>query len=337
MSLSPLRVTVAFLAAGLLALAAIAGSLFVGAAEIDISEGWRALLDPTLRENNVSYQILMAQRLPRALLGFLVGLGLGVAGAALQAILRNPLADPYVLGISTGSALGAVLAMTLGLSFGLGPFRAVEIFALAGAALVMLLLYRLARGKREFSMSSLLLCGVTIALVGSSGILLMRYLAEPHLLIVMDRWMMGGLAVVGYDEVAGLLPMLIPGVLLILWLTSPLNQLTCGEEMAMGRGVDVEGTQRWTFGATSLITAGVVAMAGPIGFVGLIVPHAVRGIVGPDHRILVPASGLVAGAFLVFCDSLARTVMAPAELPVGVVTSLLGGPVFVILLLRRGR
>lgn len=330
------RVAPVIVGSAVLAAAAVVGSLYVGAAPVDVAEGWRAFVDPSRREGNVSYQILVAQRLPRALLGLLTGLGLGVAGAALQAILRNPLADPYVLGISTGSALGAVLAMSLGLSFGFGPFGAVELFALLGAGLVMLLLYRLARSKRGFSMTSLLLCGVTIALVGSSGILLMRYLAEPRLLVVMDRWMMGGLAVVGYDEIVGLLPLLVPGVLLIVWLAGALNQLSFGEEMAMGRGVDVESTQRWVFGATSLITAGAVAVAGPIGFVGLIVPHAVRGVVGPDHRLLVPAAGLVAGAFLVFCDSLARTVLAPAELPVGVVTSLLGGPVFVYLLLRRG-
>ncbi|MBD3174375.1 MAG: iron chelate uptake ABC transporter family permease subunit [Armatimonadia bacterium] len=335
MRLTPLRLATVLIVCVGLALAALAGSLFVGAVDIDLAEGWRALFHAELREGNVSYQILIAQRLPRGLLGFLVGLGLGVAGAALQAILRNPLADPYVLGISTGSALGAVLAMTLGLSFGLGPFRAVEIFALIGAGLVMLLLYRLARRRREFSMNALLLCGVTIALVGSSGILLMRYLAEPQLLVIMDRWMMGGLAIVGYDELAGLFPLLLPGVLLILWMSGALNQLSVGEELAMGRGVDVESTQRWVFAAASLVTAAVVAMAGPIGFVGLIVPHAVRGVVGPDHRLLVPASGLVAGAFLVFCDSLARTVLSPTELPVGVVTSLLGGPVFVYLLLRR--
>jgi iron complex transport system permease protein len=321
----------------LVVVAASVASICIGATQVSLVDAVAWLVGRSRDGDATAFEIILRQRVPRTLLGLLVGLGLGVAGAALQAILRNPLADPYVLGISTGSALGAVLAMTLGLRLAWGPFRGVELCALAGAGAVMLLLYRLARRKSEFSMQSLLLCGVTIALVGSSAILLMRYLAEPRLLVVMDRWMMGGLSVVGYDEVLGLLPLLVPGVLMILWRSSALNQLALGEELAMGRGVDVEAVQKWVFCAASLVTAGTVAIAGPIGFVGLIVPHAVRRALGPDHRLLVPASGLVAGAFLVLCDTVARVVIAPTELPVGVVTALVGGPAFVYVLLKRGR
>jgi iron complex transport system permease protein len=329
MRLTAGRLVGALAACAVLGAVVAAVAVIVGATAIDTRELAGAVGDPALRADSTAYHIVFEQRIPRVILGLLVGLGLGIAGAALQAVLRNPLADPYVLGISTGSAVGAVIGISLGASFTWGPFRGVQVFALAGAVAVSLLLFRLAARRSEFSMNALLLCGVTFAIIGSAAILFLRYLAEPRLLAVMDRWMMGGLAVVGYDEVLGTAPLLFAGVGVLLWLAGPLNHVALDEELAAGRGVDVDLVQRWSFAATSLITAAVVSTAGPIGFVGLIVPHAVRRIVGSDLRLVLPCSGLVAGAFLVLCDTLARTIVAPTELPVGIITALIGGPVFV--------
>lgn len=335
-----MRLTRSRYAATLLVCALLAGlALYVavtmGPTAPSLDAAVQALREPSLRAGSVDYETVFRLRLPRAVLGLLVGLGLGIAGAALQAVLRNPLADPYVLGISTGSAVGAVLAMSVGFRYALGPLSSVELCALLGGGFVMTLLYALARRSAEFAMTGLLLCGVALALTGSSAILLIRYFASPTLLVVMDRWVMGGLGVVGWDEVVSLIPLLCVGCLTLLWLAPSLNQVTFGTELAAGRGVDPARLQKHAFVATSLITAAVVSLAGPIGFVGLIVPHAVRRVIGPDHRILLPAAGLVAGAFLTLCDTLARTVIAPTELPVGIVTAVVGGPVFIAILVRR--
>ncbi len=311
-------------------------SLGIGGAEAPLDEAWRAWRQPLGRADSVAYQIVFRQRLPRVVLGLLVGFALGLAGAAFQAILRNPLADPYTLGVASGSAVGAVVAISFPVALRLGPFSSVQLASLAGAAVIVLLIYRLAVRSRTLRMESLLLAGVTVALVSSSAILLIRTLSDPLHLVAIDRWMMGGLTVIGGRDIAAVLPLLLPGVLVLLALALPFNQLALGEELAFGRGIDPAQVQRWAFFGASLITAAAVSVAGPIGFVGLIVPHAVRRLVGPDHRLLLPCAGLAAAGFLVLCDSLARTVLAPTELPVGVVTAMIGGPVF-IALLWRGR
>ncbi len=312
-------------------------SLFVGATTIAPDDVLDILLGRAPAETQGAWHIVLEQRLPRALLGALVGAALGMAGTAFQAILRNPLADPYTLGVASGSAVGAVVAISFRLHFALGPFSSVEIFALLGAGLISVAIYTLARGPTGLSMNALLLGGVTMALIGAAGVLFIRYLTEPHRLVEMDRWMMGGLAVVGYREVVGLLPLFLPGAIVLGTLVAGMNQIALGEELAMGRGVEVAALQRWAFVGGSLVTAAAVAVAGPIGFVGLIVPHAVRGLVGPDHRVLLPCAALASAGFLVACDTIARTIVAPAELPVGVVTAICGGPFFLWLLIRQQR
>jgi iron complex transport system permease protein len=287
-------------------------------------------------EMGVELEILLMQRLPRVILGFLVGGALALAGAVFQVLLRNPLAEPYTLGITGGAALGAAAAINIpALNLRLGPFSTVQLCALAGAGLTIALVYRLARRPEGISMGTLLLAGVTIGILSSALILLVRYLISPHLLLAVDRWLMGGLDVVGYRELAALFPLLLPGLGLMLMQMNTLNLLAFGEELAAGHGVDVAAAQRQAFLGAALVTAAVVSLAGPIGFVGLIIPHAVRRLSGFDQRIVLPAAFLTGGAFLVLCDILSRTLVAPMELPVGIITALIGGPIFIRLLLRR--
>jgi iron complex transport system permease protein len=333
--LTPARLGLAVAACALLLLGVAAASLVIGSSDVSLAAAWQALREPRLQAGSVDYQVIINQRLPRVILGALVGLGLGLAGTAFQAILRNPLADPYTLGVASGSAVGAVVALSLPVSFAWGPFSSVQLAALLGAAGIVALIYRLGVRRREFRIEALLLGGVTVALISSSGIVVVRTLVDPLHLVSFDRWMLGGLATVGSREVLTVLPLLLAGVVVVMQLAGPFNQLALGEELAFGRGVDAGSVQKWGFFGGSLVTAAVVSVAGPIGFVGLIVPHAVRQVMGPDHRLLLPCAGLASAAFLIACDTVARTVVAPTELPVGVVTAVIGGPVFVGLLLRR--
>jgi len=314
-----------------------AAALFVGAAWVDFREALRGLTDEVYRRNSVACQIILEQRLPRVILAILTGAALSMAGVSLQAILRNPLADPYTLGVASGSAVGAVVALSFKISFAYGPFNSVELFSLLGAGVMMALIYALARGPHHLSSESLLLAGVTVALIASSAIMFIRYLTEPHRLAAMDRWLMGGLAVIGFSDIIAVLPLLIAGGVILFYLTPEMNQIALGEDMAIGRGVSLLSFYRWAFVGASLVTAAVVAVAGPIGFIGLIVPHAVRRLVGPDHRILMPCAALAGGTFLIVCDAVGRTIIAPAELPVGVVTAICGGPFFLWLLLKHRR
>ncbi len=282
--------------------------------------------------------IVLMQRLPRVLLGLLAGGGLAVAGGVFQALLRNPLATPHTLGVSAGGALGAVAAISIGLG-GAGrlPVTSVQFFALAGALVNAGIVYLLARRARRISPLKLLLAGVTLGLICSALIMFVRFVSDPWKLVMVDRWLMGGLDVQGYRTVAAVLPFFLPALVLMVWEANALNQIAMGEEMAGGRGVDVGAVQREAFVAGSVLTASVVSVAGPIGFVGLIVPHAVRVVLGPDHRVLLPVSFFAGGAFLAAADTVARSAFAPSELPVGVLTAMLGGPFFLLLLVGRAR
>jgi len=291
---------------------------------------------PFVGSQRTTASILWDLRVPRVVLGFLAGGTLALVGASLQVILRNPLATPYTLGVTGGGALGAFIAFaTPGLTFAVGPLSTVQLFALAGCGVTLGLIYALARRPQGISMSLLLLAGVTIGILCGALTLLVRYLVSPHVLLAMDRWVMGGLDVVGTRELAGLLPLLLPGLGLLALQMPMLNHLSLGEEMAAGHGVDVRAVHREVFLGAGLATAAIVSVTGPIGFVGLIVPHAVRRLSGFDHRVVVPASFLLGGAFLVVCDALARTLIAPSEMPVGILTALIGGPIFIRILLKR--
>lgn len=283
--------------------------------------------------------ILHELRLPRVALALLAGGALAMTGACFQVILRNPLAEPFTLGVTGGAAVGAVLALSVSwLALDFGILSTVQIFALLGAGAVMLIVYTLARRPQGISMSVLLLAGVTLSILCGGLVLFIRYLADPYSLLSMDRWLMGGLAgTMGFNDLLKLAPFMMLGLLVLLPQLPALNHLAMGEGLAAGHGVDVARVQRRIFLGGSLLTAGVVSLTGPIGFVGLIVAHAVRRLSGFDQRIVVPASFLLGGTFLAVCDTVGRVMLTGRDMPVGVITALIGGPIFIRILLGRRR
>jgi len=306
----------------------------VGSTSISLS---RALDRSIPFTDNVDAQIFFLARMPRVLAGAVVGAGLASAGVVLQALLRNPLATPFTLGVSAGAALGAVLAITLGATFTLGPLSTVPLASLAGAAAAAAIVYSLAtRPGRPMSTSVLLLAGVTLNSFFSALILFVQYMGDFTETYRTVRWLMGDLDVGGFGPVLASLPLMLPAFLLFALLPSMLNLLSVDADSAAARGVDVGRTQRLAFISAALATSAAVSLAGPIGFVGIVVPHLVRLMVGVDHRLVLPASALFGATFLVTCDLIARTMLAPVEIPVGVVTAMLGGPFFLWLLIRRG-
>lgn len=279
--------------------------------------------------------ILLVARLPRILLGALVGGSLAMCGAVFQAMLRNALATPYTLGVSAGGALGAVVAIKVGLTGVVWGFGGLPAAAFAGSALTIAAVWLLARRDGALPVTALLLSGITINLTLSSLILFIHYLADFAESYQMVRWLMGGLDIVDLGVVWRMLPFVVLGSGVLLWRARDYNVLSLGDEPAAALGVDVPRLQRATFLAASLLVGAVVSAAGPIGFVGLIVPHLVRLVTGPDHRVVLPVSFLFGSAFLIVCDTVARTLIAPAELPVGVITAMCGGPFFLWILSRR--
>lgn len=289
-------------------------------------------LAEALRGEATAATILFDLRLPRVLLGLLAGGILAVSGLGFQTLFRNALAEPYTLGVAGGAALGAVLAIRSGAGGGLALVAAASF---AGAVGATALVAGLAGGRQGLGPGPLLLAGIAVSFSCSALILFIQYLSDSNQTFRMVRWMMGGLAVVGFREVLWLAPWALGVAALLLALRWDLNLVLTGEEVAASRGVDLPRLRLLLLGGTSLAIGALVAVTGPIGFVGLIVPHILRRLVGHDHLHLVPACLLGGGVFLALSDLVARIVMAPAELPVGVLTALLGGPFFLWLLLRR--
>jgi len=276
-------------------------------------------------------------RLPRTCLAWIAGAGLAVAGMVFQAVFRNALATPFTLGVSSGASLGAAIGVRLGWGVVLLGVSGIAVGAMTGALLAIGIVYGLTRLKRDCSIGNMLLAGVAVNFFFSSLILLIQYTADIHDTFRILRWLMGGLQLVGFDAPLRVLPFVCAVSVLLAALAGELNLLTVGEELAASRGVAVGRTKTLLFLATSCMVGVIVSICGPVGFVGLMCPHICRLIVGPDHRRLLPATFLFGGAFLALCDTVARTIMAPAELPVGVVTSFLGGPFFLWLLLKPPR
>ncbi|MCP4643583.1 MAG: iron ABC transporter permease [bacterium] len=318
-------------------LALMVASLLVGTESISIGkaiEDWQAGL--SVRESP-TLNILFQQRLPRTLTAIIAGCGLALAGCAFQALLRNPLATPYTLGVASAGALGAWTATILAQSMGMSPiFSALstKTMAFGFAAVDIALIYFIAARRARFSSTVLLLAGVSMGMLANAGIMFMRYLAEPDKLVMMDRWLMGGVNVLGFTPVKMLAIGVTPCLVVLLLQASRFDQLGFGVEMAAGRGVNVPRLQLVTFLVGSLMVAIIVSEVGPIGFVGLIVPHAVRAFTGSRHRILMPLSMLAGGGFLCLCDIVARKLLT-GETPIGIVTSMFGVPFFLYLLLRR--
>src|SRR5687767_7156567 len=287
-------------------------------------------------EQNVDAQIFFVARLPRVLSGALVGAALATAGVVFQALLRNPLATPFTLGVSAGASLGAMLVIIFGVTVSAGPFSAVPLASFAGAAVAAAIVYWLATPyRRAMSTAVLLLAGVTLNSFFSALIMFVQYIADFSQAYRAARWLMGDLDVGSYEPVIAAVPLVAAAFAMFAMLPAALNVLSLGPDAAATRGVDVVRAQRLAFFSASLATSAAVSLAGPIGFVGIVVPHLVRLMVGVDHRIVLPASALFGAAFLVVCDLGARTLLAPVELPVGVLTAMIGGPFFLWLLVRK--
>ena len=285
---------------------------------------------------NVDAQIFFVARLPRVLSGALVGATLAAAGVVLQAMLRNPLATPFTLGVSAGGALGAMLAIAFGLEVGMMGVSSIPIASFAGSLLAIGIVYWLASSqKRGLSTNVLLLAGVTLNSFFSALILFVQYMSDFTQSFRTVRWLMGDLDVGNYSPIIAALPFIMAAFAVFAVLPRTLNLLTLGEDVAAARGVEVIRAQRLAFLSASLATGAAVSLGGPIGFIGIVVPHLVRLMVGSDHRIVLPAATLFGATFTVLCDLAARTVMAPVELPVGIITALIGGPFFLWLLVKK--
>lgn len=299
--------------------------------------GPRGALSPILTKDVVEARIVRDVRLPRVSLAFIAGAALATAGMAFQTLFRNALATPYTLGVSAGASLGATVYVHAGAATVFAGIPGETFAALAGAALSTTLVYVLARAATGFSSATLLLAGVAVSFLCSSVILAIQYIGDVTTSFRIGRWLLGGLEVVGFSSVLHVLPFAALGIATLLLISRELDQLVVGEDAAASRGVSVTAIKRLIFVAASLMVGGVVATCGPIGFVGLIVPHVGRMALGPRHRRLGPFCVLAGGAFLVACDTAARTVVAPIEIPVGIVTALIGGPFFLALLVGHTR
>ncbi|MGE5252811.1 MAG: FecCD family ABC transporter permease [Planctomycetaceae bacterium] len=330
-------VMLAALLAGVMAV-----SVSLGSVKIPLSKSWSILahqflgVSPPGTWTASESSIILDLRLPRILSGALVGSALGVAGSVLQALLRNPLADPFVLGISSGAAVGAVLAILFGLgSTFLGAY-AIPGSAFGGALCTLLLVYFIARVGGRTPTNTMLLAGVIVSSFFSAVIMFLISASSDEQIYNVTFWLMGNLEYMASQSLGVIFLYLVAGGGILFALARDFNLLSLGEETASELGVDVERVKKVAFIFASLITGAVVSMSGLIGFVGLVVPHMVRMIWGPDHRFLLPASALVGAMLMVVADTLARTVMAPTEIPVGVVTAMGGAPFFVYLLRKKG-
>jgi len=283
--------------------------------------------------------VLTAIRLPRVLLAIGVGGGLAVSGAVMQGLFRNPLADPSLIGVSSGAALAAVITIVLGStvfsawSDWLGAFL-LPAAAFAGGVLATVIVYRLATREGQTSVTTMLLAGIAINALAGAGTGLMIFIADDDQLRDLTFWTLGSLGGATWTRLAVVGPVLLGGMLATPLLARPLNALLLGEGEALHLGINTEQVKKLVITLAALVVGAAVAVSGIIGFIGLVVPHLLRLAVGPDHRVLVPGSALLGGALLLGADLLARTIVAPAELPIGIVTALLGAPFFLWLLLR---
>jgi iron complex transport system permease protein len=280
--------------------------------------------------------IVWQLRVPRVLAGALVGAALATSGALFQGLFRNPMADPYVLGISSGAAFGATLALSLPRAAAWAGLGLVPAAAFAGALGAAAVVYGVARRGPRLATADLLLAGFAVAAVLGAATTVLLVLNDRLLLRLraVFAWMAGGIAVGGWGQLSAAVPLILGGLLLAFALGGWLDAFLLGEEGAASVGVPVERAKRLTVTVAALLTAAAVTLSGLVGFVGLLVPHAVRLVAGPSHRVLLPAAALGGAAFLVLADLLARALFAPLELPVGVLTALAGGPAFLVLLKR---
>ncbi len=327
-----------------LLLGAVAAGLAVGAVAISPGQVLAILGDKVGLTLPWSYEhrqalVLTAIRLPRVLLGVGVGGGLAVSGAVMQGLFRNPLADPSLIGVSSGAALAAVVTIVLGSTlFGawgdtLGAVL-LPAAAFVGGVGATVVVYRLGTRNGQTSVATMLLAGIAINALAGAGTGLMTFIADDDQLRDLTFWTLGSLGGATWTQLAVVGPCLLGGMIAAPFLARPLNALLLGEVEAYHLGINIERTKKLVVTLAALVVGAAVAVSGVIGFIGLVVPHLLRLAVGPDHRVLIPGSALLGGALLLGADVLARTIVAPAELPIGIVTALVGAPFFLWLLLR---
>lgn len=319
----------------------VVAAVGTGSVPVPPGEVWSVVvahLTGTPPADPLADQIIWQVRTPRVLLAFLVGAGLAVAGAVLQVVVRNPLADPYVLGVSSGASLAAVAVLTLGGTAGAGLGAAIGVSgaAFAGAVVTLLLVLALGRHQGGLHPSRLLLAGVALSYLFQAGTTFLQLRVSSNQLAAVLFWLLGTVGGAEWSELLVPLALVTAAMLWLLGQARRLNALHLGDDAATSLGVDVHRLRWWLLAVAAALTAAVIAVAGGVGFVGLVAPHAVRMLIGPDHRRLLPAAALTGGLFLVLADLLGRVVVAPLELPLGVVTAAAGVPFFLILLRRSG-
>ncbi|MDD5085686.1 MAG: iron ABC transporter permease [Candidatus Omnitrophica bacterium] len=313
----------------------VAGAAIFSLCAGSVGMSFKDILETIFRgKGTAEHSILFDIRLPRILLGFAVGGALSLAGVILQGMFRNPLVEPYTLGISGGAATGVCLNIVLGLSHSLG-ILSLPLCGFLGAILVIAIVYSLSMRKGVLKIQGLLLTGVMISFISSSLIMLIMSVSRTEDLHGIVFWIMGSLEEPNWLLIKSALVVSGLGLVGSYIFCLDLNAFSLGEEEALHLGINTERTKRLLFVIASLLTGLSVSVAGMIGFVGLIIPHFVRMFVGSDHRVLLPGSFLVGAAFLIFCDTLARIVISPLELPVGVITGILGGSIFVYALAKK--
>jgi iron complex transport system permease protein len=313
-------------------LVVLIGCPFVGPTTISFQKVFQSL---TPSVDNQDAQIFFSVRLSRVLLAVLAGATMACAGVIFQAVLRNPLACPFTLGVAGGSSFGAVVAILLGFDISVGGFSTVTLFAFAGALLSIGLVYALASILRSYAAVTLLLAGIAISYFFNALVLLAYYVADFTQAYSMMHWLIGSLDVIDFGSIEKLSVLMGIGFLILLSFSRELNLLSAGEELAKAKGVSTVWVIVISIMTASLMTSAVVALTGPIAFVGLIIPHIYRIWIGNDHRFLLPCSALGGAAFLTLCDTVARSFFGPTEVPVGVFTALIGVPVLLWLLFHR--
>jgi len=284
--------------------------------------------------SEVQESIIIHIRMPRVLGGALVGVALAAAGVAYQGIFRNPMADPYTIGAMGGASFGAAVAIVLGIGVALLGVNTVPIFAFVGALGAVFLVYAISREGSRVPVTTLLLSGLTVTIFFNALVTYLKLIAGNKL-HALTFWIMGGFTYTNWTDVTSILPFIIIGTAVIYLYARDLNILVLGEEQAQHLGVELEKVKKILLASGALMTAAAVSISGLIGFVGLIIPHLTRILIGPDHRILLPTSAIMGASFMMICDALARVIIAPSELPVGVITAVSGGPFFIYLLRRK--
>jgi len=305
-------------------------SLSFGSLNLSPLRVMKVLFSPS--DTSQSLNVIIKQiRLPRIILSFLVGAGLSIAGVVFQGVIRNPMVDPYIVGISAGAGTGVTLAIVLNLHFSFLFFNTLPLMAFIGSLITVYIVYNLAKTKDKVPVVTFLLAGVAVGFVLNALMSFLMVIGTRDLQKIV-YWLLGSLSTASWSDIKLMLPYFLIGNIIIIFFLKDLNLILLGERSAQHLGVDVEKSKKYLIIGASLVTASVVSVSGSIGFIGLIVPHIARLLVGPDHKKLYPTAAILGGIFLIISDDLARIVLSPMEVPVGIITALTGGPYFIYLL-----